>query len=115
MFNPSATFALDAWSLPRAGSNRPGFVKLTEAIDDALYFADSNPIELRDLGLRHPVLRQSADATELGGRYPAGLAPDRRRSPYLFLFRSRFDLRCSHRRHRRDREDTWLPSRLVIG
>jgi hypothetical protein len=48
----------------------------------------------------------------LGGRYLAGLAPDHRLSPYLLRFRSRFDL---HRHHRRDREDTWLPSRLVLG
>ena len=84
MFNPSSTCALDAWSLPRAGSDRPGFVKLTGASDDPIYFIDNDPIELCDLCPRHPVLRQSADATELGDRYPAGLTPDRRRSPLCF-------------------------------
>src|SRR4051812_7033174 len=68
------------------------FVTSTAATYDALYLVDSHPIELRDLGLGHPILRQSADATELGGRYPAVLAPDRRRSPCLLRFRSRFDL-----------------------
>jgi len=71
---------------------------------------NSNPVELRDLGLRHPVLRQSADATKLGGRYLAGLAPDRCYSPYLLRCRSRFGLRCILRHHQRAREDTWLPS-----
>src|SRR5712671_3944558 len=112
IFNPSPTLVLDTWSLPRAGSDRPGSEKLTGASEDPIYFLDSNPIELRDLGLRHPVLRQSADATKLGGRdLPLG----GRLSPYLFRLRSRFDLRCIHRHHRRDREDTWLPSRLMLG
>jgi hypothetical protein len=82
--------------------------------DNPLYLVDCNYIELCDLRTRHPVPRQGADATELGGRYPAGLAPDRCRSPFLLRFRSRFDPRSSHWRYRRDREDTWLPSRLVL-
>jgi hypothetical protein len=83
--------------------------------DNPLYLVDCNYIEIGDLCPRHPVLRQGTDATELGDRYLAGLAPDHRLSPNLLRFRSRFDLRCSHRRHRRDREDTWLPSRLVLS
>ena len=79
---------------------------------DTLYLVDSHPIELCDLLSRHPVVRQSADATELGGRdLPLGGCL----SPYLLRLRSRFDLRCIHRHHRRDREDTWLPSRLMLG
>ena len=102
-------------SAPRcSGSNQPGFKKLTGWSNDLLYLVDGDPIELRDLDLRQPVVRQGADATELGGRYLAGLAPDRRRSPYLLRCRSRLDLRCIHRRHRPDREDTRLPLRVVL-
>ena len=82
---------------------------------DTVYFADSNSIELRDLGVRHPVVRQSADATELGARYIAVIAPGHCRSRYLLRFRSRFGFRRFDRRHRRDREDTWLPSRLRLS
>jgi hypothetical protein len=91
------------------------FARLIWAPDNLLYLVDNDPIELCDLCPRHPVLRQSADATELGDRYLAGLTPDRRRSPYLLRFRGRLDLRGIHRHHRRDREDTRLPSRLVLS
>jgi hypothetical protein len=37
-------------------------------LDDPLYFIDPNPIKLGDLGLRHPVIRQGANATELRSR-----------------------------------------------
>jgi hypothetical protein len=79
------------------------------------YFVDSDPIELCDLRPRHPVPRQGADTTELGDRYLAGLTLDDRLSLYQLRFRSRFNLRCIHRHDRRDREDAWLPSRLVLS
>jgi hypothetical protein len=99
----------------RASCDRPGFEKLTGPSNDPIYFADCHFIEIGYLRLRHPVVRQGAHSTELGGRYLAGLALDGRPSPYHRRFRGRFDLRCSHRSHRWDCEDTWLPSRLVLS
>jgi hypothetical protein len=71
--------------------------KLTRASSDPIYLVDSDPINLCDLRPRHPISRQGTDATKLGGRYLAGLALGGRLSPYLFRFRSRFELRRSHR------------------
>jgi hypothetical protein len=89
--------------------------KLTRASDDPIYLVNSDPIELCDLLPRHPVARQDADATEFGDGYLAGLALGGRLSSYLFRFHSRFDLRRTHRHYLRDREDTWLPLRLVLS
>ena len=52
----------------------PGLIR---APDDPVYLVDGDRIELRDLRAAHPVARQCADTTELGGRYPTGLSPDR--------------------------------------
>src|SRR5882762_10402180 len=99
----------------RAEISGSGSARLIGAPDTLLYFLDGDPIELCDLHSRHSVARQSANAAELGGRDLAGLAPDRRRSPDLLRFCGRLDLRCTHRHRRRDRQNTWLPSRLVIS
>jgi hypothetical protein len=93
----------------------PGLEKLAGAPDNPLYLVDSDPIKLCHLRARHPVACQGADSTELRGRYLGGHALGGRPSPYLLRFRSRFDLRRPHRHHRRDREDTWLPPRLVLS
>ena len=52
--------------------------------------------------------------TVLGSRYLAGVLPDRRPSSYLLLLGGWFDLRCTRRHLRRDCEDAWLASRLVL-
>ena len=85
------------------------------ASGDTLYLVYGNSIELGDLRPRHPVARQGADTTELGGRYLPGFSPDHHPSPYRLRFGRRLDLRCTHRHQRRDREDTWLAPRLVLS
>jgi hypothetical protein len=88
---------------------------VTLAAHDPLYLVDSNSIELCSLLSRHPVARQGADATVLGSRYLAGLAPDRRPLPYLLLISWYFDVRCTRRHLRRDCEDTWLAPRMLLS
>jgi len=73
--------------------------------ENARDLADSNPIDLGDLGNRHSVLHQSSDASELrprdlGCRLLLGAAP-------------RFDLLVTDRRHRGDSENARFARRLI--
>jgi hypothetical protein len=83
--------------------------------DDPLYFIDPNAIELGDLGLRHPIIRQGANATELGRRNMQRLAFDRRPPFDRLRFRRGHSLRRHHWHHRRDHENAGLASRLLLG
>jgi len=111
-FGISSTFA-SGWRVDDLTSGSR-YASVTWADHDPLYFVDSNSIELCNLVLRHPVVRQRPDATELGGRNVTALTPDRSPTPYRFRFGGRFDLRRANRPLRQDRKDAWLAPRLVL-
>jgi hypothetical protein len=83
--------------------------------DDPLYLVDADPIEFGDFRLRHSVVRQGADPTELRGRYHAGAAPDRPPSSRRLWLGWRLVSRGAHRHHRRNSENARLASRFVFG
>ena len=89
-------------------------MRVIRAADGALYHFDSNPVEFCDLLLRHPVVRQGPDTTELGGRDLTALTPNRGLAPYRFRLGGRFDFRRANRPLRRDRKNAWLAPRLVL-
>jgi hypothetical protein len=100
-------------SFPLSSGSRNA--RVTWTAHDPLYFVDSNSIEFCDLLPRHPVARQGADTTVLGSGHLTDLTPDRRPSPHLLPIGWCFDLRCTHRHLRQDREDTWLAPRLLLS
>jgi len=102
-------------SAPSVRARASRFARVIRLSDDALDLVHGNPIELCDLRPSHSVFCQGADATELEGRYFAGLTPDRCRSWYRLRLGRRYDLRHGRRRQRRDREDTWLTPGLLAS
>jgi hypothetical protein len=83
--------------------------------DDPLYFTDLDPVNLGDLGLRHSVVCQGTNATELGRRNVKKLAFGG--GPLFDRFRFRRDnaLCRLHWHHRRDHKDARLALRLFFG
>ena len=83
--------------------------------DYTLYFTDLDPVNLGDLGLRHAVVCQGTNATELGRRNVKSRAFDD--GPLFDRFRFRRDnaLCRLHWHHRRDHKDARLALRLFFG
>jgi hypothetical protein len=83
--------------------------------DDPLYLVDTDPIQLGDLRLRHPIARQGTHASELRGWYRAGVAPDRPLPSYRFWLDRPFYHWRFHWHRRRDSENTRLALRFGRG
>ena len=83
--------------------------------DDPLYFADLDPVNLGDLGMRHAVVCQGTNATELGWRNVERRAVGDGPSFDRLRFRRDNALCRLHWHHRRDHKDARLALRLFFG
>ena len=83
--------------------------------DYTLYFTDLDPVNVRDLGLRHSVVCQGTNSTELGRRNVKRPAFGGQPLSDRFLFRRDNALCCLHWHHRRDHKNARLALRLFFG